>query len=133
MYPSRFTSAPRDANCSTALESMNATSGAVPPATCVVSFVVALSADTAWNSIVMFGCKAWKSLANCFICGESPTQDEKVSFTGLVGSAGVIGDTETPGAALEFSFRPPTHAVATIATATSATPSLPDRHGSARL
>ena len=34
---------------------MNATSGAVPPATCVVSFVVELSADTAWNSIVMFG------------------------------------------------------------------------------
>src|SRR6266581_2111692 len=73
------------------LASRKATSGAVPPAIWVVSLVDALSADTFWNWMVMFGCSLWKSDANFFICGESPTHDSNVSVTGLVGSDGAIG------------------------------------------
>jgi hypothetical protein len=65
---------------------------------------------------VMLGCSAWKSLANCCICGESPTHDEKVIVTGSVGSAGTIGETVAPGDELEVSeLPPPMQAVITTA------------------
>src|SRR6059058_1172331 len=68
------------------LASMNATSGGLPPATCVVSFWDALSALTFSILMVMFGCSLWKSAANFFMVGSLPTHDSKVTVTGLVGS-----------------------------------------------
>src|SRR6266536_5148706 len=115
------------------LASRKATSGAVPPAICVVSLVDALSADTFSNWTVMFGCSLWKSLANFFICGESPTHDSNVSVTGLVGSDGTIGwmvDPDGTGSALLLGAVLPllTHAVATMATTAAAAATLAPRH-----
>src|ERR671930_1858617 len=111
-YPSRFTSALFWANPPTALASRNAVSGAVPPAICVVSFWAKLSAVVVWNWIVMFGCSLWKSSANFFICGESPTHEENVIVTGLVGSLGTMGFTDAPGEVFVPPFEPElTHAV----------------------
>src|SRR5438067_1784112 len=97
MYPSRLRRAPRVANCSTALESTYAASGAVPPAICVVSLVVELSAETFWNLMVTLGCSSWNWAASFFICGESPTHEENVMVTGLAGSVGTIGLIVWPG------------------------------------
>src|SRR6266540_4131453 len=44
----------------------------------------------------MFGWSSWNSLANPFIWGESPTHEEKVTVTGLVGSFGTIGLIVSP-------------------------------------
>src|SRR3954466_3623486 len=132
MKPSRLTSALRDPNSVTALESTNATSGAVPPATWVISLVVALPDETAWNSTLMLGCSFSKSFTNCCICGESPTHEEKVIVTGLVGSVGVLGVTDWPGALLPL-LPPPRQAVETSArTATVDTPRQ-ERHGGLRM
>src|SRR3954452_18363644 len=65
---------------------MYATSGAVLLATWTVSLSDASSAGTFWNLIVMFGCCRWKSASSFFIVGSLPTQDAKVTDTGLVGS-----------------------------------------------
>ena len=113
-------------------------SGAVPPAIWVVSFWVALSDDTLSNWIVMFGCSLWKSAANFFICGESPTHDSKVMVTGLLGSEGTIGWTVDPdgrGSALLFGavFPLPTQAVPITTTAATAATIRPPRHVTVRM
>src|SRR5437879_9940791 len=83
--------------------------------------------------MVMFGCSVWKSAANFFICGESPTQEEKVRVTGLVGSEGTIGwmvDPDGTGSALLLIvvLPPLMHAVATNATTAADATTVTPRH-----
>src|SRR5215218_5554547 len=100
---------------------MKAVSGAVPPATWVVSFWVALSAGTLVNFTVMLGWALWKSAASFFIWAASPTQDWKVIVTGLVGSWGVTGWMVWPAwVSSPPEDPPPTQAVATSATTATA-------------
>src|SRR4051812_20194944 len=80
----------------------------------------------------MFGCSFSKSFTNCCICGESPTHDEKVIVTGLVGSVGVFGVTDWPGA-LPLPLPPPRQAVETIASATTVSTTRQERHGGLRI
>src|SRR5438477_5840956 len=84
----------------------------------------------------MLGWSLWKSLANFLNCGESPTHDENVTVTGLVGSLGTIGLMAAPddrGAALLLGAAPPpTHAVAIIAMAPRAATVVPARRVAVR-
>jgi hypothetical protein len=104
---SRFTSAFRDAKLATVLASTKAASGALPPAICVVSFWVACSAGTFWNSMVMFGCSAVNSFASCFIPGSWPTQEVNETVTASSGS----GTGPVPVDPAGSDVLPPPHAV----------------------
>src|SRR3954468_17075688 len=124
MYPSRFTSALRVAKSCTALESMYATSGGFPPATCVSSLSRLRSAGTFCISIVMFGCSCSNAFTNDFICGDSPTHDENVTVVGESGSCGTIGWTDACGVVFALLLSeppPPTQAAATIPSTASRT------------
>src|SRR3982751_2406368 len=102
MQSSKFTRACREAKSEVALASTKATSGGFPPAICVVSFWLALSALTFSNLMVMFGWSLWKSAANFFIVGSPPTHEENVTVTGDVGS--LTGPSPLP--ALVFGASP---------------------------
>src|SRR5205085_2850906 len=56
------------------------------PAMRVLRTLLACSAGTFSNLIVIIGCSLWKSAANFFIVGWLPTQEKNVTVVGSVGS-----------------------------------------------
>src|SRR5947208_110318 len=102
---------------------------------CFWEGMVSLAASACSSSHVVGG-SWWNCAASLFICGESPTHDENVMVTGLVGSVGVIGLIVCPGdrgwALLLGAVPPLTQADPMSAAATMAPASGPPRPDSLR-